>query len=141
MDLRKTIPRVATGIFLFNEDKILIFKSHKWNNQYCVPGGHVDFGETTQECVIRETKEETGVNITNPKLIKISQCIFPKDFYEKRHFIFYNYIAKTNETNVILNEEAQEYEWVSLNKVLEFDLGQPTQDMIKQIIRENLINK
>ena len=140
MNLRKTIPRVATGIFIFNKDKLLLFKSHKWNNKYCVPGGHVEFGETAEKCAVREVKEETELNITDLKLLKIDECIYPKDFFEKRHFIFFTYMAKTNETKVTLNEEASEYVWVDLKDALTYNLNEPSIPIIKQIIRENLIN-
>lgn len=106
----------------------------------CVPGGHLEFGETTEECAIREVKEETGLDITDLKLLKIDECIYPKEFFEKRHFIFFTYMAKTNETKVILNEEAQIYEWVDLKDALTYDLNEPSIPIIKQIIKENLIN-
>ncbi|ADO77499.1 NUDIX hydrolase [Halanaerobium praevalens DSM 2228] len=39
-------PEPTVGAIIFNPDnKILLCKSHKWNNQYIIPGGHIELGE------------------------------------------------------------------------------------------------
>ena len=40
---------------------------------YTLPGGHVEAGESFVDAVIREMKEETGLDITNPRLVGIKQ--------------------------------------------------------------------
>ena len=51
---------------------------------YTFPGGHVEPGESVVESVIREMKEETGLNIINPHLVGIKQ--FPIE--EGRYIVF-----------------------------------------------------
>ena len=48
------------GLILNSNGKILI--AHN-NNTYQLPGGHVDDNESTDECIIREIKEETGIDL------------------------------------------------------------------------------
>ena len=45
------------------EGKILLAKSHKWFDKYTLPGGHIELGETMEEAVEREVKEEVGINV------------------------------------------------------------------------------
>ena len=40
---------------------------------YTLPGGHVEAGESFVDAVIRKMKEETGLDITNPRLVGIKQ--------------------------------------------------------------------
>lgn len=37
------------------------------------PGGHVEYGESFRDSVIREVREETGIVISNPKLVGVKQ--------------------------------------------------------------------
>ena len=34
-------------------------------NAWVMPGGHIEIGETLEECVIREVREETGIIVSN----------------------------------------------------------------------------
>lgn len=52
---------------VIHEDKILLTKQY---GRYEVPGGGVDLGENPEETVVREIKEETGIDVVNPRLVK-----------------------------------------------------------------------
>jgi len=52
--------------------KILLTKQH---GKYELPGGGVDFGELPEAASLRETSEETGINVANPRLVGcLSNC-------------------------------------------------------------------
>lgn len=67
-------PTVGLGIILVNDDgKILIGKrtgSHA--KKYSIPGGHLETGETFEAGAIREIKEETNLDIRDPKVIAVT---------------------------------------------------------------------
>lgn len=56
-----------------HENKILLTKQY---GKYEIPGGGVDLGEHPDQAVIREIKEETGIDVANPKLIKHISSFF-----------------------------------------------------------------
>ena len=49
----------AGGIIVYNE-KILLLK--KRNGSFCLPKGHLEYGETLEETAVREVKEETNID-------------------------------------------------------------------------------
>ena len=105
-------PEPTVGIFIFNQKgEVLLLQSYKWPGVYVVPGGHVELGEHLEEAVVREVKEETGLDIYDPEFIIFQQFIYDAGFWKHRHFIFFDFAAKTDGTEVVLNEEAQEYIW------------------------------
>ena len=69
-----------------NEGKFLIQKTSASKGEiYSSTGGHVTHGETPRECIIRETKEEIGLDISNDNIIDLGHiCV---DFPVR--FIFY----------------------------------------------------
>lgn len=112
-------PEPCVGALIFNkEGKIFLMKSHKYNNQYVIPGGHVELGETMEDALKREIKEETGLKIYDLEFLGHQEFIFDKVFWKKKHFIFLDFACKTDSPKVVLNGEGQEYLWVTIKEAL-----------------------
>lgn len=131
----QTFPEPTVGVFIFNQTgELLLLKSHKWPGKYVVPGGHVELGERIEDTAIRETKEETGLDIYDLEFINFQQFIYDPSFWKPRHFIFFDYACRTDSTSVQLNNEAEEYIWVKLGDAMNLPLDVYTQTSIKLLI-------
>ncbi len=120
-------PEPTVGIFIFNSNgEVLLLQSHKWPGAYVVPGGHVELGERLEETAIREAKEETGLDIYDLKFIFFQEFVYDPAFWKQRHFIFFDFAAKTDSTEVELNDEAQEYIWIEPEGALDLKLDSYT---------------
>ena len=56
-------PKVGVGVLVVHEEKILLGEriySHGAGT-WCPPGGHLEFGESPQDCAVRELEEEAGL--------------------------------------------------------------------------------
>ena len=59
-------------IFIENSDgKFLIQKTSKKENEFSSTGGHIDHGENPYDVIIREVKEELGIDISNDNIIDL----------------------------------------------------------------------
>jgi 8-oxo-dGTP diphosphatase len=77
-------PLVGIAIVVRQDDKILLFKrqgSHA-GGMWSVPGGHLEFGESFEDCARREVREEVGVEVTPPTFMAVTN-----DFIEDKHYI------------------------------------------------------
>ena len=130
-------PTVATGVFIFNEKgELLLVKSYKWGNHWVVPGGRVEVGEKIEETVRREIKEEVNLRISRIKLIQILEEIFPKEFFKKVHFVFFNYICRADKPEKLKldGRELQEFCWVKPKEALSLNLNSPTRKTLLKIL-------
>ena len=126
---------IATALIFNPAEEILLIKSHKWKDQYVIPGGHIELGESIKDALKREVKEETGLAIKQIRFICLHQFIFDHAYWKKRHFISFNFAAQTSSRKVKLNSEAEEYIWVSLGKALKLPIGSYTRQTIKQYLK------
>jgi len=78
------------GLILNTKGELLLVESPKWKRGYTIPGGHVELGETLVGALHRELKEEVGLKVEEPELLMIQEAIFSKEFYRKRHFVFFD---------------------------------------------------
>jgi nucleoside triphosphatase len=130
-------PEPTVGVFILNQKgEVLLLQSHKWPGTYVVPGGHVELGERIEEAAIREAKEETGLDIYALEFIIFQQFIYDPAFWKHRHFIFFDYAAKTDSTDVVLNDEAQEYIWIKPDEALGLELDTYTRVSIETYLKK-----
>lgn len=79
-------PSVGVGVIIRNGDRVLLMKrqnSHGDGN-WSMPGGHLEYGESPQECAMREAEEEVGVQITDLTFRAITNDIFEE---EGKHYV------------------------------------------------------
>jgi nucleoside triphosphatase len=130
-------PEPTVGIFIFNpKGEVLLLQSHKWPGTYVVPGGHVELGERLEETAIREAKEETGLDIYDLEFINFQEFIYDPAFWKHRHFIFFDFAAKTDSTDVVLNDEAQEFIWMEPKEALKLELDSYTRISVEAYLKK-----
>jgi 8-oxo-dGTP diphosphatase len=65
MEMKKYTGKTSTAIIPFSEDRILLVKRNTvpFKGYWALPGGRMDPGETIEQTVVREVKEETGLDV------------------------------------------------------------------------------
>ena len=105
----------GSAVVILDDDSnmLLLLRSAKsrWMpKKWGLPGGKVEAGEEPAETAIRETKEETSLNIQN--------LIYLKDFSNKAVDLFYTPVY---DGDVQIDFEHDDYEWVSRAEVEQYD--------------------
>ena len=67
----QTTPKIAVNAIMFNEQGEVLLAKRTDNGLWCIPGGHVDLGETLAEACVRELFEETGLKAEAVKLVGV----------------------------------------------------------------------
>ena len=131
---KQSYPHPTVGALIFNpEGKLLLVRTHKFHNKYVVPGGHIEVGEKMTDALIREVKEETGLDIYDLEFIFFQEFIQDEAFWEKMHFIFFDFACKTDSSEVKLNNEAQSYKWATLDETQKLPIDSYTGNAIREL--------
>jgi len=77
---------------------------------WCFPGGKLDKFESIEDCAIRETKEETNLDIYNIKVDKFTNDMFIR---ENLHYvtIFVKCNSKTYDVRIMEGDKCSEIGW------------------------------
>jgi nucleoside triphosphatase len=121
MNSNEHFPEPTVGALIFNDqNQLLIVKTHKWKGNYTIPGGHVEMGEYLEDALRREIQEETGLTMTTANFLCFQEFVYDDSFWQKKHFIFFDFVCRVEAGEVQLNDEAEEYAWVEIDRIDEY---------------------
>lgn len=82
------------------------------------PGGKVDAGERPEQALIRELKEELGIDVTEPCLAPLT---FASHAYDDFHLLMPLYICR-RWSGTVTSREGQNLAWVRANKLRDYPM-------------------
>ncbi len=133
------MPVSTVGALIFNpEGKMLMVHTTKWSDTWGIPGGKIKRGESQEEALRREILEETGLVLRDIRFVFVQDCIDSPEFHEPAHFLLLNYTGRTEQTEVSLNDEADNYRWVTMDEARAMNLNQPTVALLDVLEARNL---
>jgi len=125
----------VTAAILIHRNKILIARrkdndplAGKWE----FPGGKIEQNETPEQCLIREMKEEFGIDVVVGEFIGDSMCR-----YESKIIQLLGYCAVWTGGEFSLNAHA-EYKWVSPEQLPDFDFAPADINFVNKLQQENI---
>ncbi len=112
-------PKVGIGTMIFKEGRVLLGKrgSSHGSGEYALPGGHLEYMESFEECVKREVREEAGIEIENIRFLRLLNL----KTYAPKHYVDIGLIAdwKSGEPQVLEPEKCEGWAWYDLNDLPE----------------------
>lgn len=142
--------------FLIDKEKGLLVSDEYIRGQYFtkLPGGGLELGEGTLDCLQREFREESGVDITVGDHIYTTDYFQPSAFRENQQFMGIYYYVHTTDTSLFKthsqtfdftpdqvkdpNGEAESFRWIPMER-LSTDLFQlPTDKIAMKIVLKQL---
>ena len=109
-----TRPYLAVSAAIFRNGRVLIVRRARppAHGLYTLPGGGVELGETLEQAIIREVREETGLEIAPLTLVGFREAI-ARDAAGRveRHFVILPFAARWIRGEIALSEELAEAHW------------------------------
>lgn len=125
-------PSLAVDGVIIKDNQILLIKrkNDPYKDSWAMPGGFVEYGERTEDAVLREVKEETGLEAKISQLIGVYSD--PKRD-PRKHVVSITYLLKDVSGTEKGGDDAKEAKWWNVNKLpeLAFDHQYIINDALK----------
>ena len=120
---RPAAPEVAVGAIVVHEGRLLLVQRGRGAalGKWAPPGGRVEFGEALADAVVREVREETGIEVRASALAGWVERTGSDP--EPYHYVILDFFAvPTGATDLTPGDDAADARWVPLAEVPTLDL-------------------
>ena len=128
-------PFVGVGALVFSTKGVLLIKRAKppRMNEWSIPGGLQETGETVFDAAQREVKEECGINVTVHGLVDVIDSItHDDDARVQYHYTLIDVLATTTETALTAGSDAAAAAWHDVAAIEELNLWSETNRAIRK---------
>jgi len=133
--IEKIVQKIVLGGVVVKDGKILILQRHKdedvYPNMWELPSGKREPLEPSETSLIREVREETGldVKIIIPFSVFDYQIEKPDEIRDSTQI---NFLVTPVSNNVVLSEEHQAFAWITKDEIDQYELTEATKGVIKK---------
>jgi 8-oxo-dGTP diphosphatase len=118
-------PIVGVGAVIIAEDRVLLVKrAHEpLKGEWSLPGGAVEVGEMLHDAVVREVREETGLDVQVGPVVEVLDRVHrTADGRVEYHFVVIDYLCTLTGGTLANNSDAADARWVPVDELTPFAL-------------------
>lgn len=117
-------PVVAVGAIVWKEDRFLLIRRGQPPRKggWSIPGGRQEAGETVQEAVHREIREEAGIEIDITGVAAVVDLIDRDEQDIKHHYTVIDMLAEWRSGEARAGDDAMDVAWVRLDEIVDYQL-------------------
>ncbi|MCT2537313.1 8-oxo-dGTP diphosphatase [Aquibacillus koreensis] len=131
--------RRVTNCILKHNNSILMLKKPR-RGWYAMPGGKMELGESIKESVVREFKEETGLQLINPDLKGVFTFIIQEDDAVKQEWMMFTFLCEHYEGKLVDFCNEGELEWVPISEIQQKPMAEGDRSIYELILSHNELN-
>ena len=130
----------AQKALIIKDRKLLLIKKSSKDinspNQWEVPGGRKQVGENLEEHIIREVKEEVGLEILPKEIFDMWEFSIPVNNVKTTVVAVARFCELTNENTIITEDIIDKYKWVNIDaNLLNYNLIAGIRKTIEKLVK------
>jgi ADP-ribose pyrophosphatase YjhB (NUDIX family) len=134
-------PIVGVGVVIVDGGKVVLVKrgNEPALGKWSFPGGAVELGEAIREAVVREAKEECGleVKLVDDTPLDINDILkFDENGLLRYHYVLLEFLAKLEKGALKHTSDVTAARWVPLEQVEKYDLTESVRSFFKKHVKE-----
>jgi 8-oxo-dGTP diphosphatase len=107
-------PLVGVGAVVVHKGRVLLVRRGRepLKGHWTLPGGMLEVGEALTEGVLREVKEETGLQVEAIELIELLDRVHREDGRVRYHYVIADYLCRVTGGELQAASDAEDVRWV-----------------------------
>jgi ADP-ribose pyrophosphatase YjhB (NUDIX family) len=107
-------PLVGVGAVIVHEERVLLVQRGRepMKGRWMIPGGLIEIGEMLHEAVVRETREETGLEVEPIELVELLDRIHREEGRVRYHYVIADYLCRVTGGTLAAADDAAAVRWV-----------------------------
>jgi 8-oxo-dGTP diphosphatase len=130
-------PFIGVGVVVLKEESVLLIRRGKppRAGEWSLPGGSQHVGETVRATAAREVREETGIEIGEPRFLEVIDAIIPDGAGRVQfHYTLIDFWTDWRSGDPVAADDAAAAEWISLTRLPEIELWETTRRVIEDAV-------
>lgn len=123
----------ATGVLIQGNRILMVKQDVTETRHWALPGGKLEFGETLERCLVREMKEETGLDVSVGDLLYVTDWFY-RDIHVV-HMLFLTEVVgggtRSGEVPRTAGEPGRECVWVPLDRLEDYGFGPAFSELVR----------
>jgi 8-oxo-dGTP diphosphatase len=128
-------PRLTAAVLVEKDGKYLLAERNKENAKgfWIIPGGGVEFGETTEQAAVREIKEETNLDVEIVRFIGFKEVINVPGRY---HSVVFFYLARPLHEDIKASDDVSKARFFTLEDIEGLNVIESAKWVFKTLAQE-----
>lgn len=129
-------PIVGVGAVVLREGRVLLIRRGKepLKGRWLIPGGTVELGETLEEAVAREVREETGIAVRAREVVLVFDRIERAGSDVIYHYVIVDYLCEDLGGELCPGSDAEDAAFVSPSELEAYDVPPLARELVEKML-------
>ena len=132
-------PLIGVGAIIIDRGRALVVRraTEPLKGEWSIPGGVLELGETLRTGVVREAKEETGLDVVPVEVLEVyDRIVADADGRTRYHYVLIDYLCELAGGELRAASDVSEVRWITEAELREFQIADSAEEVIRRGFRK-----
>jgi len=128
-------PLIGVGAIIIDRGRALVVRraTEPLKGEWSIPGGVLELGETLRTGVVREAKEETGLDVVPVEVLEVyDRIVADEDGRTRYHYVLIDYLCELQGGELRAASDVSEAKWITRAELETFPMADAAEEVLRK---------